>query len=159
MTKPTILVVDDEDLIRWSLRERLTSDGYHVLEADTASAAVAACDETVDLVLLDYRLPDDDGLRVLKKIKQRHPDTLVIMLTAHTNVETVVEAMRGGAFDYATKPFDLDDVALRVARAMETTRLRRELRTLRASLSKPFGIESVIGESDVMQRVKLLVCS
>ena len=64
---------------------------------------------------------------------------LVIMLTAHQNIELVVEAMKAGAFDYATKPFDLDDVAIRVTRALETTRLRRELRTLRDTLSRPYS--------------------
>jgi DNA-binding NtrC family response regulator len=96
-------------------------------------------------------------LIVLKRLRDLDPDTLVIMLTAHRSVETVVEAMKGGAFDYATKPFDLDDVALRVSRALETTRLRRELRTLRDALARPFGLASIIGESEPMQRVKQLV--
>jgi len=157
MSVRQVLIVDDEPLIRWSLAERLRGDGYGIIEAGTAAEAIQRADHGVDLVLLDYRLPDEDGIVVLRHVREVDPDTLVIMLTAHKNVETVVEAMRAGAFDYATKPFDLDDVALRVARAMETTRLRRELRTLRASLSKPFGIDSIIGESDVMQRVKSLV--
>ena len=157
MSARQLLVVDDEPLIRWSLAERLRGDGYAVIEAGSAADAIACADHGVDLVLLDYKLPDDDGLSVLRRVRDIDPDTLVIMLTAHTSVETVVEAMRAGAFDYATKPFDLDDVAMRVARAMETTRLRRELRTLRDTLSKPFGIESIIGESDAMHRVKTLV--
>src|SRR5262245_7992385 len=79
------------------------------------------------------------------------------MLTAHTGVETVVEAMKAGAFDYAAKPFDLEDMALRVARALEATRLRRELRSLRDVLARPYGLASIIGESETMQRVKTLV--
>ena len=82
MQKPTILVVDDEELIRWSLTDRLKSEGYNVVEAGTAADALARSADGVDLVLLDYRLPDGDGLSVLKKIKERTPDTLVIMLTA-----------------------------------------------------------------------------
>ena len=144
-------------MIRWSLAERLRIDGHDIAEAGTAAEALERADEGVDLVLLDYRLPDEDGLAVLRRLRDLDPDTLVIMLTAHKSVETVVEAMRAGAFDYATKPFDLDDVALRVSRALETTRLRRELRTLRDALSRPFGIESIIGESEPMQRVKTLV--
>jgi DNA-binding NtrC family response regulator len=152
-----VLVVEDEPMIRWSLVERLRSEGHEVTEAATAAEALEHARQGVDLVLLDYRLPDGDGLGVLKQFRDFDPDMLVIMLTAHKSVETVVEAMRIGAFDYTTKPFELDDVALRVGRALETTRLRRELRTLRDTLSKPFGIESLIGESDAMQRLKTLV--
>jgi len=152
-----VLVVDDEELVRWSLAARLRDDGHDIVEAGTAAEALDRAEHGVDLVLLDYKLPDGDGLSVLKKLRDIDPDTLVIMLTAHRSIETVVEAMKAGAFDYATKPFELDDVAVRVSRALETTRLRRELRTLRESLSRPFGLASIIGESDAMQRVKTLV--
>src|SRR5262249_37739866 len=120
MDKPTVLVVDDEELIRWSLKERLTSDGYRVVEAGSAAAAVASCDDEVDLVVLDYKLPDGDGVTVLKKIKERHPDTLVILLTAYSNIDTAVTAMREGAYHYARKPFDLDEISILVAQALET---------------------------------------
>jgi DNA-binding NtrC family response regulator len=157
MSQRRVLIVDDEPLIRWSLAERLRADGHEAVEAGTAADAFDRADQGVDLVLLDYGLPDQDGMAVLRRLRDLDPDVLVIMLTAHRSVETVVEAMRAGAFDYATKPFDLDDVAIRVGRALDTTRLRRELRTLRQTLSKPFGLESIIGESDAMQRVKTLV--
>jgi DNA-binding response OmpR family regulator len=130
-----VLVVDDEELIRWSLVERLRADGHEIWEAGTAAEALERADEGPDLVLLDYKLPDADGLSVLKKLRELDPDVLVMMLTAHRSVELVVEAMKAGAYDYATKPFDLDDVAIRVQRALETTRLRRELKTLRNALS------------------------
>ncbi len=152
-----VLVVDDEHLIRWSLGQRLREDGHDIVEAATAAEALERADLGFDLVLLDYKLPDEDGLVVLRKLHELDPDTLVIMLTAHRSVETVVEAMKAGAFDYATKPFDLEDVSRRVSRALETTRLRRELRTLRDSLARPFGLASIIGESEPMQRVKQLV--
>src|SRR5262245_9542963 len=141
-----VLVVDDEELIRWSLAERLRADGHDITEAGTAAAALDEAESGVDLVLLDYKLPDDDGISVLKKLRELDPDVLVIMLTAHKQVELVVDAMKAGAFDYATKPFDLDDISLRVTRALETTRLRRELRTLRESLSRPYSLGSIIGE-------------
>ena len=84
----TILVVDDEQLIRWSLVERLSQEGYRTLEAETGKEALARFDDGVDLVLLDYRLPDTDGLRVLKEIRKRDTDTLVILLTAFSSVDS-----------------------------------------------------------------------
>ena len=81
--------------------------------------------------------PDGDGLAVLKKIKEADPDTLVILLTAYSTVDTAVEAMKHGAYHYANKPFNLDEIALLVAKALETTRLRREVRALRASQARP----------------------
>jgi two-component system response regulator AtoC len=157
MSARQILVVDDEELIRWSLAERLRLDGHEILEAGTAAQAFDLLDGHVDALLLDYRLPDDDGVTVMRRIHEVDPDLPVLMLTAHKDVEIVVGAMKAGAFEYLTKPFDLDDVAVRVERALEATRLRRELRTLRETLAKPFGVASIIGESDAMQRVKALV--
>ena len=134
MQTPTILVVDDEQLIRWSLTERLKSEGYRRRsKPETAAEALARSADGVDLVLLDYRLPDGDGLSVLKQIKERTPDTLVILLTAYSSVETAVEAMKQGAYHYANKPFNLDEIALLVEKALETTQLRREVRALRAT--------------------------
>jgi DNA-binding NtrC family response regulator len=117
MSARRVLVVDDEPLIRWSLAERLRADGHEALEAGTAAEALDRADLGADLVLLDYGLPDQDGMAVLKRLRELDPDLLVLMLTANTSVDTVVEAMRAGAFDYATKPFDLDDVALTTATA------------------------------------------
>jgi two-component system, NtrC family, response regulator AtoC len=130
---PTVLVVDDEQLIRWSLSERLTADGCTIVEAGTARDALERFGPDIDLVLLDYRLPDSDGLRVLRKMKTLQPDVPVILLTAFSSIETAVEAMKQGAYHYANKPFNLDEIALVVAKALETTALRREVRQLRAS--------------------------
>ena len=147
MPKTTILVVDDEALIRWSLSERLKSEGYDVLEADTGKAALEKVTEGVDLVLLDYRLPDTDGVTVLRKMKEFDPDILVILLTAYASVETAVEAMKLGAYHFANKPFNLDEVAATVERALETTRLRREVRQFRSNAARPYSLQRIVGAS------------
>ncbi|MBI3403510.1 MAG: sigma-54-dependent Fis family transcriptional regulator [Acidobacteria bacterium] len=157
MQRPTVLVVDDEQLIRWSLSDRLTQEGYRVVEAETAKAAVEKHAEGVDLVLLDYKLPDGDGLTVLKKIKEADADTLVILLTAYSTIDTAVEAMKLGAYHYANKPFNLDEIALLVEKALETTRLRREVRALRASQAQPYGVDRIVGQSKAIAEAKALM--
>ena len=147
MPNATVLVVDDEPLIRWSLVNRLKEEGYRTVEAGTANEAIAQHRDGADLVLLDFALPDANGLAVLKQIKDSDPDTLVIMLTANTEVGTAVEAMKSGAFHYANKPFDLDEIMLLVEKALETTQLRREVRVLRARQAQPYGPSSMVGES------------
>jgi DNA-binding NtrC family response regulator len=157
MTRATVLLVDDEDLIRWSLRERLKKDGYDTLEAETGNAAIEQLKQGVDLVLLDYRLPDIDGLTVLREIKRIDPDILVILLTSFVNVETAVEAMKLGAFHFANKPFNLDEISALVGRALETTRLRREVRQLRANEARPYTLRAIVGESDAMEDLRQMV--
>jgi two-component system response regulator AtoC len=157
MPHASILVVDDEDLIRWSLGERLKEDGYEVLEAGTGREAVERFKEGVDLVLLDYRLPDTDGLAVLRELKALDPDILVMLLTSFVSVETAVEAMKLGAFHFANKPFNLDEVSANVARALETTRLRREVRQLRASEARPYSLRAIVGVSPAIEALRQLV--
>jgi two-component system response regulator AtoC len=157
MSNATILVVDDEDLIRWSLGERLRAEGYEVLEAGSGAEAYQQFAHGVDLVLLDYRLPDTDGLAILRELKKQDPDILVVLLTSFVSVETAVEAMKLGAFHFANKPFNLDEIAAIVARALETTRLRREVRQLRANEARPFGPGAIVGHSDAMEGLRQMV--
>src|SRR5688572_14741178 len=157
MVKPTILVVDDEALIRWSLAERLKSEGYELLEAETGAAALEKLPEGVDLVLLDYKLPDTDGVSVLRAIKEFDQDILVILLTAYATVETAVEAMKQGAYHFANKPFNLDDVMATVERALEATRLRREVRQYRTNAAKPYSLQRLVGDSQSMKSLRSLI--
>jgi two-component system response regulator AtoC len=154
----TILIVDDEALVRWSLRERLTAGGYDVLEAGLASEALERLSSAeVDLVLLDFKLPDGDGLTVLRRVKETASETQVIMMTAFSTVENAVEAMKLGAYHYVNKPFDLEEVVILVEKALETSQLRREVRALRTSQGRECAFDAIIGDSPAMKAIKALL--
>src|SRR5262245_52590065 len=145
MSMDRILIVDDEKLLRWSLRERMVKEGFEVVEADSGRAARAAIDAGgADLVVLDYRLPDATGIDLLKEITTAIPEAPVIMMTAYSTVETAVEAMKIGAFDYINKPFNQDDLVRTVRKALEMSRLRREVRALRRQQEERYGLASIV---------------
>lgn len=160
MNKERILIIEDEKLIRWSLRQRFSEEGYVVEEAETASEGLSKlADSTFDLVMLDYKLPDMTGLDVLRRMRETDSDTVVLMMTAYSNVEDAVSAMKLGALDYVTKPFKMDQLILTVAKALETTRLKRELRDLRAKLTEDFGFNRILGHCSEMKALFETMCS
>ena len=146
-----ILIIEDEQLIRWSLRQKFEEQGYHVEEAETGADAGGALDGTFfDLIMLDYKLPDMTGLDILAKIRETDEDVVVIMMTAFSTIESAVEAMKLGAYDYITKPFDMDQLLRTVAKSLETTKLRREVRELRRHIAHEYGIDRIVGKHPCM---------
>jgi DNA-binding NtrC family response regulator len=153
-----ILVVDDEMLIRWGLRKSLVRAGYQVLEAEDGDRALEVLEEEgVDLMLLDVRLPGKNGLEVLAHVRRHHAEVAVVLMTAFSSVEGAVDAMKQGAFDYLVKPFNHDEVLLVAQKALETTRLQRELVLLRQRHAKEFGIANLVGNSPKMRELYDLI--
>jgi len=151
--KRSILVIDDEVGTRESLKMILKND-YQVFLAKNAEEAFQQIEtHPSDLILLDIILPDMDGLRVLEKIKQKDPDQLVIMITATKTVKTAVEAMKLGAYDYITKPFDVDELRLIISRSLSNRALREENQRLWLEIDRSFGFDNIIGKSKVMREI------
>ncbi|MBI5506336.1 MAG: sigma-54-dependent Fis family transcriptional regulator [Deltaproteobacteria bacterium] len=153
MAKPVVLIVDDEAGVRESVRMVL-KDAYEPVVVASGEAALewletAAC----DLVFLDILMPGIDGLETLEHIRAKNPHVAVVMLTATKTVKTAVGAMKLGAFDYLTKPFDIDELRLVAERATENARLRLEVEQLRDAVGRRYRFENIIGESEPMQRV------
>ena len=151
---PRILIVEDEELIRLSLRERLEEEGHQVAEAGSVAEGWAQFRRfEPDLALLDLKLPDGNGLQLLKRIMDEVPRTVCLMMTAHGTVETAVEALTAGAQTYLTKPLDLEDVVAHVAKGLETTALRREVESLRKEQAAQTSGLVVVSESPAMKDV------
>jgi putative PEP-CTERM system response regulator len=153
----SVLIVDDEIGTRESLKMILKNDYEVLLAKDAEEAFLQIKERSPDAILLDIILPDLDGLKVLEKIKQKEPDVIVIMITATKTVKTAVEAMKLGAFDYVTKPFDIDELRLIISRAISTKALKEENKRLREEIDKSFGFENIIGKSKVMKEIFKIV--
>ena len=153
--KHTILVVDDDTAHRTMLKTLLSGWGYLIDEADDGSVAVAMVEEQAyDLILMDIRMLKVSGIEALKEIKIINPAIPIIIMTAYSSVETAVDALKNGAYDYLTKPLDFDELRIAISRAMDHTGLREENRLLRESIGNRFDRRNIIGRSPVM--VKLL---
>ncbi len=153
-----LLVVDDDPALRRSLERVLTQNGYDVSGAETAQDARAQLEaQAFAVVLLDLVLPDADGLSLLRELKATQPEAEVLVVTAHGSIESAVEAMRWGAYDYLTKPFHSEELLSRLKKAAEKLALERENRSLRYQLSQQTVDRILVGNSPAMRQVKKLV--
>lgn len=152
--KPVIMIVDDDKNTRDGLQRALQRH-YTVLAAESADAALAVLGSgrAVDLLLSDLRMPGTDGLGLLRRVIAQYPRTVCILLTAYGSVETAVDAMKQGAYDFLTKPINLDHLDMLVARALKSRDLEQRVETLESQLNEKFGMENIVGESDAMKQV------
>lgn len=152
-----LLVIDDEKLICWSLKKEFEKGGFEVLTAYTAAEGIDCFKHNnPDIVFLDVKLPDRNGLEVLKDIKQINREAIVIIITAFGGVENAVSAIKAGAYDYIEKPFEFEAIKITVNRALETVRLKNEVRELRKKDSGKYSFDNFITRSDNVMEVLFL---
>ena len=153
-----LLIVDDERSIREACREVALSLGYSAVAADSAEQAYRALDaQTFDAVLLDLRLPGTGGLEVLRRIKERRPDAVVVVVTGYGTVQSAVQAMKNGAYDYVTKPFSVDELKLLLERVAVHLKLKSENRLLREKVKSKQGFGGIVGRAPEMERLYRII--
>src|SRR5215467_13010027 len=157
MSKTTgaqILVVDDDQAIRWTLREALQSWGFTASEAGSVAEGLAAFNsEPAVAVLLDIDLPDGSGLDLLREIKREHEDAIVIMITGNVHVANTISALRGGAYDFIGKPINLEELRVTIRNAIEARQLRNEVEQVRKERAREFNFRQIVGESPAMKKM------
>ena len=154
MMRTRVLVVDDDESLRWITQLQLEEAGYAVLTAaDGEQALRLVAEESPSLVITDLKMPGMSGIELLKRIRADHAETFVVVITAFGTVQTAVEAMKSGAYDYLTKPIDHEELVLVVNRALEHQKLVEEVRNLRTTLDAKYGFESIFGHSQALLRV------
>ncbi|MEK7238314.1 MAG: sigma-54 dependent transcriptional regulator [Nitrospirota bacterium] len=152
-----ILVVDDERIITDSLKQGLEKEGYDVITASSGEEGLEYfMIESPDITLLDINLPRMDGIKVLDAIKKFDKDAIAIMITAYGGVDSAVRAMKLGAYDYVEKPFDLARLNIILKKALETIKLKREVRQLKGEQQKKYNFDSIVGESEAVKKVAAL---
>ena len=156
--KSVILLVDDQDTIRFFLEKTLAQEGYEAVTAKTGAEAIEKARKFMpDLVLLDLKLPDMDGLEVLQKLKEIFPEVGVVMITAFGDIETAVRAMKHGAFDFVSKPINLDQLLMVIRKGLDSERLNREVLQLKRQMDPEIGFDYILGDSPAMKRVHDIV--
>jgi len=151
-----ILVIDDEKLIRWTLEQHLVKEGYEVATAESAEKGFQIIsDDMPDLILLDNRLPEMSGLEMLERLNVQERGLMVIMITAYGMVETAVKALKLGAYDYISKPFNLEEITFVIKKALEAGSLRSQVKQLRQECSGK--VDEIIGDCDEMVKMKNLI--
>jgi DNA-binding NtrC family response regulator len=155
---PRILVVDDEMIVCESCKRILEEEEYEVEVALSGKEAFDKMKEnSFDIVITDLKMPGIDGMEVLKTFRKEYPDTIVIMITGFSTVETAVEAMKLGAFDYIPKPFTPDEVSIVVKKAIEKKSLLLENIYLRQELQEKYGFHNIVGKSKKMQEIYRII--
>ena len=158
MAKAKIIIVDDDPEALETLSDVLEDEGHKILSANSGKEAIAeVIEEKPQVILLDIKMPDMDGIEVLRRIKKIDKDIPVIMITAYGSMGSVIEAMRLGAYDYLNKPFDLDKMKILIKRALETQILTKKLGYLVSELEKEYKLESIVGESPRMYEVYKII--
>ncbi|RMF61872.1 MAG: sigma-54-dependent Fis family transcriptional regulator, partial [Calditrichaeota bacterium] len=153
-----IFVVDDEDILRITMCDDLQDAGYEVEAfANPLEALESIRKKEVDVVITDIKMPQMDGIELLGKIKEVRPDTYVIVMTAYSSVDSAVEAMKKGAYDYIAKPFKLDEMLLMLERITELRTVKQENRRLQQEISSRYPLEALVGESAAVRQIKELV--
>jgi DNA-binding NtrC family response regulator len=153
-----VLIVEDEELMRELLGKILAREHYSLFQAPNGKEALRVFqNNTIDLVLTDLKMQEMDGLELLTHVRAIDPEVVVIMMTAYASVETAVEAMRRGAYDYITKPFINDEIRVVLRRALDQRHLSRENRHLKRELRERYRFDNIIGKSEAMEKVYRLV--
>jgi two-component system nitrogen regulation response regulator NtrX len=152
-----ILIIDDEQAIRKALREILEYESFTITEAEDGPTALKILEkENFDVIFCDIKMPRMDGLEALSKLKEKGIETPVIMITGHGNIETAVEALKKGAYDFIQKPLDLNRILLSVRNASNQQALQKETKTLRKKINKSAG-SSIVGESNAIMEIKKMI--
>jgi DNA-binding NtrC family response regulator len=153
-----ILIVDDEQIVRVSLENWLRTDGHTVASAPSAKAALSQLnDRAWDILLVDIKMPRMSGLELLQRVKEARPEVQVVMMTAYASVESAVEAMKKGAYDYLVKPFEPEELRILIRRLMEKQSLLRENESLKQRIEESLGFDEIVGDCRAMQEVFRLV--
>ena len=158
MSKPNILIIEDNEDMIFTLTKTLKKEGYNILSSTEGKKGLSILkNKIVDIVILDIKLPDINGIELLSKIKDIDSDILVLMMTAMTDAQPAIEAMKKGAYDYLVKPFELEELKLNVKKILETHKLKMEVNRLRKEHKEHFPENTIYGDSKVIENVRNLI--